>query len=154
MLVPILVLVATATRLSSARREQRLAAIRLVGATPGQTRLAGAAEAAIAAVAGTVLGFAGFTVARPQAARWGIDGSPFFPADLHPSWVSSLLVGVGVPVLAVLAAVLALQRVRVSPLGVSRRAPAGRPTWRRLILVTIGLAGLAVVLPRSQLPPA
>jgi len=52
LLVPILVLVATATRLSAARREQRLAAVRLLGATPGQVRAAGALEAAGRAVAG------------------------------------------------------------------------------------------------------
>jgi cell division protein FtsX len=147
LLVPILVLVATATRLSMARREQRLAAVRLVGATPGQIHLAGAVEAALAALTGTALGFAGFAAARPYAARWAIDGSPFFPQDLSLSWTSGLLVGVGVPVLAVLAAAAALRRVQISPLGVGRRALAGRPTWRRLILLAVGLVALAVALP-------
>jgi hypothetical protein len=147
LLVPILVLVGTAVRLSATRREQRLAAIRLVGATPGQIHLAGAVEAALAAVAGTVLGFAAFAAARPYAARWAVDGSPFFPADLRLSWTSGLLVGLGVPALAVVAALLALRRVQVSPLGVSRRAPAGGPTWRRLILLAVGLVSLAVALP-------
>jgi hypothetical protein len=147
LLVPILVLVATATRLSAARREQRLAAVRLVGATPGQTHLIGATEAALAAVIGTVLGFAGFALARPFAAHWGIDGAPFFPQDLRLSWMSALLIGAGVPALAVGTARLALRRVQISPLGVGRQAPAGAPTWRRLTVLTIGLLGLAVALP-------
>lgn len=146
LLVPILVLVATVTRLSAARREQRLAAVRLVGATPGQVHLAGAVEAALAAVGGTVLGFAGFAVARPYAARWPVDGFPSFPADLRLSWLAGALVGLGVPVLAVAVAATALRRVRVSPLGVTRRQAAA-PTWRRLILLAIGLAALAVALP-------
>lgn len=102
---------------------------------------------ALAAVAGTVLGFAAFAASRPYAARWTVDGSPFFPADLRLSWTSGLLVGLGVPALAVAAALLALRRVQVSPLGVSRRAPAGGPTWRRLILLAVGLVSLAVALP-------
>ncbi|MFE9694450.1 FtsX-like permease family protein [Micromonospora sp. NPDC005806] len=147
LLVPILVLVGTATRLSAVRREQRLAAIRLVGGTPRQVRTAAAVEAALAAVAGTVLGFGGFALVRPYAARWSIDGSPFFPADLRLSWASALLVVIGVPVLAVSAAVVALRRVQISPLGVTRQAQPGRPTWRRLILLIAGLGSLAVALP-------
>jgi predicted lysophospholipase L1 biosynthesis ABC-type transport system permease subunit len=148
LLIPIVVLVATAARLSAARREQRLAAVRLVGAAPGQIHLAGATEVALAGVTGTVLGFAGFAAVRPYAAQWAtIDGSPFFPQDLRLSWPPALLVGIGVPVLAVAAALLALRRVQISPLGISRRAPASPPTWRRLILLTIGLLSLAVALP-------
>ncbi|MGH8981930.1 MAG: ABC transporter permease, partial [Acidimicrobiales bacterium] len=39
LLLPVLILIATATRLSAARREQRFAAMRLVGATPRQVGL-------------------------------------------------------------------------------------------------------------------
>lgn len=53
LIVPVVVLVATATRLAAARREQRLAALRLVGATPRQTATIAAVEAALAAVAAT-----------------------------------------------------------------------------------------------------
>ena len=38
LLLPVLIFIATATRLSAARREQRFAAMRLVGATPGRSR--------------------------------------------------------------------------------------------------------------------
>ena len=36
LLFPVLIFVGAATRLSAARREQRFAAMRLVGATPGR----------------------------------------------------------------------------------------------------------------------
>lgn len=153
LLVPILVLVATATRLSAARRGQRLAALRLVGATPGQTRLVGAVEATVAALAGTVLGFGAFAAVRPYAAGWSIDGSPFFPSDLRLSWLSGSLVGAGVPVLAVAAALVALRRVQVSPLGVSRQTPARAPSWRRLIPLAAGLVSLAAALPLVAATP-
>ena len=38
LLLPIIIMVGTATRLSAARREERYAAMRLVGATPRQIR--------------------------------------------------------------------------------------------------------------------
>ncbi|TAM90242.1 MAG: ABC transporter permease, partial [Jatrophihabitans sp.] len=47
LLFPILVFVATATRLSAARREQRFAAMRLVGATPRQIAVISAVESTV-----------------------------------------------------------------------------------------------------------
>jgi hypothetical protein len=147
LLVPILVLVATAARLAAARREQRLAALRLAGATPRQTRTLATVEAVLAATAGTALGFAVFAAARPYAARVDLDGSPFFPSDLRLSWGAAALVALGVPALAVAAALVSLRRVQVSPLGVSRRTVRGRPTWRRLVPLALGLAAFGASLP-------
>jgi hypothetical protein len=56
LLFPVLVFIATATRLSAARREQRFAAIRLVGATPRQVAMLAAVEASVTAVAGVAVG--------------------------------------------------------------------------------------------------
>src|SRR5262249_13380375 len=85
LLLPVALLIATAPRLAAARREQRLAAMRLVGASVGQIRMVAAVEAAIAALAGTALGFLGFVAVRPYGARVDIDGSPFFVSDLRLS---------------------------------------------------------------------
>ncbi|HKS98157.1 MAG TPA: FtsX-like permease family protein, partial [Rugosimonospora sp.] len=108
LLLPVLVLIGTATRLSAARREQRLAAMRLVGATPHQVNVVAAVEASMGAAAGTLIGFVGFLVVRPYAARADLDGSPFFPADLRLSWSAAIGIGLGVPVLAGVAALLSL----------------------------------------------
>jgi hypothetical protein len=143
LLVPVGVFVTTATRLGAARREQRLAALRLAGATPRQTALIAAAETVLAAVAGTGLGFAAFAVARPYAARIPVDGYAFFPGDLRLSAGPAVLIAVGVPVLAGAAALLSLRRVQISPLGTARQAAPSRPTWRRLIPLAAGLAGFA-----------
>ena len=51
-LVPVAVFVSTATRLSAARREQRLAALRLVGATASQVTRLAAVEALFVSVIG------------------------------------------------------------------------------------------------------
>jgi hypothetical protein len=49
LLLPVLILIATASRLSAARREERFAAMRLVGATPRQISVISAVEATAAA---------------------------------------------------------------------------------------------------------
>ena len=59
-----LIFIGTATRLSAARREQRFAAMRLVGATPRQISVVAAVEATVAAVAGTAVGFGLFFAFR------------------------------------------------------------------------------------------
>ena len=65
LLLPVLILIATASRLSAARREERFAAMRLVGATPRQIAVISAVEAVVAAVAGVAAGFALFFSFRP-----------------------------------------------------------------------------------------
>ena len=49
LLIPMLVLISTATRLAAARREQRYAALRLIGATPTQVSVVASVEAMLGA---------------------------------------------------------------------------------------------------------
>jgi hypothetical protein len=143
-LFPVLIFIGTATRLSAARREQRFAALRLAGATPWQVSVIAAVEACVAAVAGVVAGFGLFFVLRPPIASIPWTGVPFFVGDLRLSLADLGLVAVGVPVAAAAAALLALRRVRISPLGVSRRLTPRPPRARRLIPLLAGVAELVV----------
>jgi predicted lysophospholipase L1 biosynthesis ABC-type transport system permease subunit len=143
LLIPIVVFVATATRLAAARREQRLAAMRLAGATQRQVGGIAAVEAAIAALGGTVVGFGGFFALRPWLARIPFDGASFYPSDLRLSWGWAATIALGVPALAVGAAIVSARRLRISPLGAARRAERPRPTARPLLLVAAGLLALA-----------
>ena len=139
-LAPVLIFIATATRLSAARREQRFAAMRLVGATRGQVSWLAAAESAVAGVAGAAAGFGIFFGLRIPVAGISFIGEPFFPAELSLGPPDILAVAIGVPAAAAVAALLALRRVRISPLGVARRTTPKPPrAWRMLPL----LAGLA-----------
>ena len=147
LLAPILVLIATAARLSAARREQRFAALRLVGATPRQVRAMTAVEAALAAIAGAAFGFVLFDLFRRYAAGVNLGGSTFFRSDLRLTPALALLVGLGVPALGVTVALASLRWVQISPLGVVRRATPARPTWRRLIPLALGLVIFAATLP-------
>jgi hypothetical protein len=142
LLLPVLIFIGTATRLSAARREQRFAAMRLVGATPRQISLIAAVESTMAAVAGVAAGFGLFFVLRVPLAAVPFTGQPFFPAELSLSLPDIIVVTVGVPAAAAIVARLALRRVNISPLGVTRRAtPAPPRAWRVLPL----LAGLAIL---------
>jgi len=146
MLFPILILIGSATRLSAARREQRFAAMRLVGATPRQISVISAVEASVGAVIGVGAGFALFYAVRSPIARIPFTGAPFFPGDLSLHPVEMLLVAVGVPLAAAIVALLALRRVRVSPLGVSRRVTPKPPSpWRPVVLV-LGIVELGYFL--------
>jgi hypothetical protein len=140
LLLPVLIFIGTATRLSAARREQRFAAMRLVGGTPGQVSLIAAVESTVAAVVGVAIGFGLFFMLRIPLAAIPFTGQPFFAAELSLSLVDIVAVAVGVPAAAAFAARLALRRVTISPLGVTRRVtPAPPRAWRVLPL----LAGLA-----------
>ncbi|WP_256092914.1 FtsX-like permease family protein [Micromonospora aurantiaca (nom. illeg.)] len=146
LLFPVLVFIGTATRLGAARREQRFAAMRLVGATPRQISAIAAVEAALAAAAGAAVGFAMFFALRGQLAGIPFTGMPFFPEDMAVGAPEALVVAVGVPAGAAAAAWIALRRVRISPLGVTRRVTPRPPRVYRLIPLALGLAGLGFAL--------
>jgi hypothetical protein len=143
LLFPVLIFIGTATRLSAARREQRFAAIRLVGATPRQVSVISAAESTVAAVAGVAAGFGLFFLLRTPLAAVPFTGAPFFPSDLSLNAADVLAVAIGVPLAAAAAARLALRRVQISPLGVTRQVTPRPPRAWRLIPLLAGLAELA-----------
>jgi hypothetical protein len=154
-LFPLLIFIGTATRLSAARREERFAAMRLKGATPRQISLIAAVESTVAAVAGMVAGFGLFFGLRIPLASIPFTGTPFFPSDLSLSLPDVLLVALGVPLAAAIVARLALRRVRISPLGVTRRVTPKAPrAWRVLpLLAGVGLLGFIVVHGRPPTTP-
>lgn len=145
LLAPVIVFVATATRLAAARRERRLAAMRLAGATPRQIGIVAAVEATAAAVAGTIAGFLVFLGVRPSLANLPLDGASFYPSDLRLPVASALAVLLGVPVIAAVTAVVSLHRARIEPLAAARHAPPAQPSPRSLLFVLAGLVGLIAV---------
>jgi FtsX-like permease family len=146
LLMPVLVFVTTSTRLGAARREQRFAALRLAGATPRQVNLVAGVEAAAASAVGVTLGAIGFGLVRPLVADIEIDGHPSFFTDVQVPPVLFAAILVGVPVLAVAAAMVSLRRLQISPLGVARRSARPRPTARRVVPFVGGSIGFAISL--------
>jgi len=137
---PMLVLISTATRLAAGRREERFAALRLVGGTPADIRAIASVEAMLSAFLGAVLGTVIFLLVRSALAGAAIVGTQYFESDLTPTVAGYVAMLVGVPIAAALAAMVSLRRVQISPLGVSRRAAPKPPGYWRLAALAIGLA--------------
>ncbi len=142
-LFPVLIFIGGATRLSAAHRERRFAAMRLVGATPGQISVISTVESTVAAVIGVAAGFGLFFALRPSIAAIPFTGDPFFTGDLSLSVVDVLLVVLGIPISAAVAARLALRRVTISPLGVTRRVTPSAPRAWRVLPLMAGVAELS-----------
>jgi hypothetical protein len=138
-LFPLLILVNTATRLAAARREERFAAMRLVGATGRQVNAVATVESALSAVFGTLLGIGAFLVVQPALANISFSGARFFGATVTPTAGGYLGMLIGVPIIATLSSLWSLRRVRISPLGVSRRVTPSPPRLWRVLPLLIGI---------------
>ncbi|MFG2053879.1 FtsX-like permease family protein [Micromonospora sp. NPDC048930] len=141
LLLPIVVFLGAAVRFGGEQRDRRLAALRLLGADAGMVRRIAAAEAGTAALLGLAVGAGFFLAGRQLAQLVSLYDISVFPGDLRPvPWLVAV-VALAVPLLAAGMALLALRRVVVTPLGVSRQAtPARRRLWWRLLLPGAGLA--------------
>ncbi|NKZ03691.1 FtsX-like permease family protein [Actinomadura latina] len=145
MAIPLLVFGGAAARLTVARRDGRLAALRLVGATPGQVVAITTAEAVLTAAAGAVAGLLLYAAMIPMLIRITIAGGGWFAADLWPGFPAVAAVLAAVPVLVGGSAVAGLRRVVVSPLGVARReTPPGLRAVRIAALLAVVIAFAAV----------
>src|SRR5580693_7128436 len=138
-LFPILILVGTATRLAAARREERYAALRLVGATSRQVSVISSVDAVVSALLGALLGVAIFILLQPALASTAITSARYFSDEVTPTIVGYLLVLIGVPAASAISSLLSLLRVRISPLGVSRRVTPPMPTPWRIVPLGVGL---------------
>ena len=138
-LFPVLILIGTATRLAAARREERFAALRLVGATPRDVSVIASVDSVVSALAGALLGIGLFLAIRPALAAASLTGTRYFAATVTPTAWGYLGLLVAVPAASALASLAALRRVRVSPLGVSRRVPPPPPSAWRLATLAAGV---------------
>jgi hypothetical protein len=102
-----------------------------------------AVEASLSAALGTAAGFGLFYLVRVPMAGIPFTGQPFFPSEMVLRPPDILAVAVGIPLLAALVARIALRRVQISPLGVSRRTRPARPRWYRILPLAAGIAELS-----------
>jgi hypothetical protein len=137
--LPILILIGMATRLATARREERYAALRLVGATNRQIAVISSVDASVSALAGTLLGILLFVLLRPLLAGLSLFGTKYFSYAVTPTALGYLALLVCVPIASAVAASISLRRVRISPLGVTRRHTPPAPRAIRVIPLLLGI---------------
>jgi hypothetical protein len=140
LLVPLASLGGSAARLSARRRDDRLATLRLLGATTRFVARLTVLESVVLALAGALVGTLLYLALTPLVGLIPFRGEPIGAAALllNPLIVLAVIVGVGL--LAAASAAIGLRAVVVSPLGVRTRQSAPRARWVRLVVGAIVLA--------------
>ncbi|TDW86682.1 FtsX-like permease family protein [Kribbella sp. VKM Ac-2566] len=152
-LFPILSLVGQAAGVAAKRREHRLAALRLAGATRTQVLWLSAVEQAVLAAAGAVVGLIGYTALSPLIAQIPLGGGRWYVGDITVQWWTVLVVLVAVPILSVISALIGLGRVSITPLGVVRGQTRKGLSVLRIGLLVIGPVMLAYYGMRAAVLP-
>lgn len=134
LVVPVVVLASAAGRLGAARREQRLAALRLAGATPRQILAMTAVEAAGVGAAGALTGALAYTALLPALAELPYGVGAWYTGQLWVGlpWLAAVVVAV--TALITVSAVSMLRQVATQPLGVAQQADPRRTRAIRLVL--------------------
>lgn len=153
LMVPLLSLGGAAARLGVARRDARLATLRLLGATPREVVALTVTETAWQGLIGAAFGMVGYVLLLPVWTLVPFQGGHLAIGELWvgPLMLVALLVA---PALAAVSAAFTLRRVVVSPLGVAQRTtPAGLKVIR-LIVAVVAVIGFLVVTTLSGLDSA
>ncbi|MFE1835643.1 FtsX-like permease family protein [Streptomyces sviceus] len=131
--MPVVVLASAAGRLGAGRREQRLAALRLAGATPRQILAMTAVEAAVTGAAGALAGALAYTALLPALAELPYGVGAWYTGQLWVGlpWCAAVVLATA---LITVSAVTMLRQVATSPLGVAQQADPRRTRWIRLVL--------------------
>lgn len=145
LVVPLVSLGGAAARLGVARRDARLATLRLLGATPREVVALTVSETAWQGLVGAVLGIVLYGLLLPVVSLLPFQGTTFSVGELWVGWQGLAIALVAVPVLAALSGAVSLRRVTVSPLGVARRETPKKMTWLRVVVAVVGI-GLFMVL--------
>lgn len=139
LVIPLAALGGSAARLAVSRRDARLAALRLAGATTPQVTFIALLEAVTQGALGALSGVLGYLALIPVFALVRFQGRAF---DLGELWVGPLVLGatvLAVTALAAISSLVSLTRVAITPLGVANRQTPLGPTWLRVALLAVAL---------------
>lgn len=116
LIVPFVALAGSAARLAASRRDARLAALRLAGATTAQVTKLTALDAGGQALLGALVGMAGYFALIPAIMLLDFQNQHFTFEQLWVGLPALAAVTVGVTLLALVSALAALRRVAFTPL--------------------------------------
>lgn len=144
LLVPFVTLAGSAARLAAARRDKRLAALRLIGVTTGQVVRLTALEATGQALIGALVGVVGYVALMPLIMMLHFQSRTFSFGELWVDVPAIVLTIAAVALLALCSALLTLRRVAITPLAVSAQTPAPLPgKWR--VVIFVGVVAVTLV---------
>ncbi|MEU1340975.1 FtsX-like permease family protein [Streptomyces sp. NPDC005827] len=134
LVMPVVVLASAAGRLGAARREQRLAVLRLAGATPRQILAMTAVEAGGVGAGGALAGALAYVALLPALAEipYGVGSWYTGQVWVGPLWLAAVVLTV--TALITVSAVTMLRQVATAPLGVAQQAAPRRTRAIRLVL--------------------
>jgi hypothetical protein len=141
---PVLSLLGASARLTAARRAERLATLRLLGASTAQVTVAAVTEVSAVATVAAVVGVGAQWLLAPALAAIELGGSGWLADDLRPAPLVAAGIVAGVALLATAAAVGGMRQVVVGPLGVVRRQRPGSARLVRVLGVAAGVLVFAV----------
>jgi hypothetical protein len=150
LVVPLLSLGGSAARLSARRRDDRLATLRLLGASGAMVRTLTVLESTALAVIGAFAGLAIYAALVPLVALIPFRGSPLGMTELWLPPLAVAIVIVGVAVLAASSAVIGLRAVVISPLGVRTKQNPPRMHWMRAVIALVVIAATVIALQLLQ----
>ncbi|AVH87979.1 Hypothetical Protein NG00_00652 [Corynebacterium camporealensis] len=145
MIPAVISLVSQATVLGAAGRERRLATLRLIGLSAGDVTRMTMLETAVQAIIGIVLGLGMYFLTLPLYLGLEFQATPIESDDLIGPWGLYSVVAVVLFLLCEFSAFLGMQRVRVTPLGVSRQQMPKSMHWSRLVAFVVVVVVAAVV---------
>lgn len=150
LLFPIVMFISVSTQLGSAQREQRYAALRLIGATRKQVNSVSLLESFIATTVGIAIGSLVYLGIRPLLGNFEFDGAHFWIQDLTVSLPQYIIMSVLTIVLSLIASWWGMRKIHTSPLGVARREKINKKArfWR-VIPLAVGI-GIFVWLSTSN----
>lgn len=150
-LFPVALLISISAKLGNVQREQRYAALRLVGATNRQLFWIATTETLIASALGYFLGVGLYFALHPLLAEIQFGNGRFWQENITVSWWHYLATALLTLLLVYFANSWGLRRLAVSPLGVVRRQVLEKQPSAWSILPVI--AGVAIFLWQWQATP-
>lgn len=137
LVVPLISLGGAAARLSARRRDDRLATLRLLGATPGTVMRMSVIESTAVAILGALVGVLLYVLTMPLVGLLSFGGAMIGASALWVGVPALFLTVLAVTLVAAVSSAVGLRRVVVSPLGVRTRQQAQYVRWVR---VAVGIA--------------
>lgn len=154
LVIPLASLSGAAARLSARRRDDRLATLRLLGATSGNVVAITVLESAMVAAAGALAGVVLYFAATPLVGLLHFGGSAIGAGSiiLHPLAIVAIVVAI--VLLASVSAIIGLRKVVISPLGVRLKQSAPRMSWWRALIGGVAIIVTVVVLQSFGVMPS